>query len=242
MIRNNDSGQGVVEIFPRSTAYAHTIPDHILSLYHFANGKIGNGVYPILSASTPTTAIWLPGIRSVLLKEIDADTKKTVTKAETAETVSIGQAGPSAVEGKGNDKSYPEPSKDPNDTTGHHVMPGDPADKKMAESLKSVFEQFKVMGMAIKLEVETIGIPTIQPGDVVVIQGLGMRLDRDNYCVHDVTHTINTSGFMTKLVMFSGTNPILNQTIQSMTAAGVDKNTEQPQPDANTTTAQPKSG
>jgi phage protein D len=115
-------------------------------------------------------------------------------------------------------------------------MPGDPADKETLQDVHHAFDTYS-LGMALPLDVETIGMPTIEPGDVVRIRGLGKKLDQ-NYGVFKVNHSLGASGFTTALHLISNTADALESQMRDL-AAG---NQNAQDPSAQNAPAEPRKG
>lgn len=208
-IVTNKDGKGTVEIIPRVQLYAKGKPTHVFTFYSMRSGELGGTEYPLLSAQCRTSAIWLPGVRRLLLQEIDEDKKKNVLKALTDKD-SSGNTGPGATADlKGSDQTYPQPggTDAQPEPIGAHPLPGDPANPSVIDAAKAALDQFKASGMGIHLEVETMGAPTLVPAMCVAVRGLGVRLDTPVYSVHKVTHQIGAGGFYSRALLIANTNP-----------------------------------
>ncbi len=190
-------------------------PRFKLAFYEFAQGLVGGGIlYPILSASSTTGAVWLPGMRGLFMQGVDYFSKEVVKKSvndalnKTARVAS-GPGGSGDV--KGTDH-FP----DANQTNGDGLMmyPGNPGDLAAVAQAQAAFGTLQ-QAMGINLDVETLGIPDIQPGSVVSIDGLSTRFNH-NYSVHRITHVVNSSGFTTQLHLISNTADLIAQQFKAV--------------------------
>ena len=199
-----------LKLIARSVSLALT-PKYRLRLFDFDSGIVGpsNGDFPILSLSSPSAAVWLPGSTAALVSNRgirSSDQSPTFKKYEPEEKgIGGGQAGPTA------DKDNPVP--DPKSGEGGGMFLGDANSKALDNMASSKYaeDQFKT---GIKMEVETIGIPKIFPGDVVSVRGVSKRFDW-NYGVFHVSHTIGHGGYLTRLTLISNTAAVLANALKS---------------------------
>jgi len=224
----------IVKIVSRTASFVKQQPTIILSMFHYgAADLLGATVYPIVSVSSTPKELFLAGIQKIVSEEMDVKTKKATLKATTAKDAQPAQASKGAIDGKGKDESIlPKPGE----RTAVHRMPGDPADKETLQDVHHAFDTYS-LGMALPLDVETIGMPTIEPGDVVRIRGLGKKLDQ-NYGVFKVNHSLGASGFTTALHLISNTADALESQMRDL-AAG---NQNAQDPSAQNAPAEPRKG
>lgn len=189
-------------VYPRSYMLAKQTPDFWLTMFHLPSGSIGADVYPILSASSPPAALFLPGVQGLMIQDVDVKTKKNTVKTVKEKDVKTALTGPGVVV-FGDDKVLPKPNE--GEKSGFHAWPGDPAQPSFVQQAHSAFESASLQGkgMAFPLEIETIGVPSVLPGMICSIRGLGLRLDNSNYAVKKVVHTLNASGFSTRLSLIN---------------------------------------
>lgn len=216
--------QSNLVIIPRASL-ATQAPVLTLSFFQIPGGILGTNYYPILNANTQVGAIWLPGIRAALLQDIDPLSKLPVTQTITATDVAPAQptVGPDLGAG-GTKANLPEP--DPAAQSGYFRRPGAPNNPTAVAQAKAAFEAAKTM-MGIPLDIETIGCPTLYPGMVVNVQGLGLRLN-GNYGVYKTTHTLGASGFTTSLHLISNTGSFLAKQLQTQNAGPANKQSAGP--------------
>lgn len=193
-----------LRIFPINTSMAAK-PKYSLRLFNFKDGTIGprNGVFPILSASSPTMAVYLPGAtRGFFLQGIRSGDRKVFNEFIGDEKTNVtrtkqGSASPAPT------KDMPGADKDTG--AGAQFYPsGDDNNKSVAQARAAYTALANNMG--VKLEIDTIGIPDILPGMVVAVYGLGKRLE-GNYGVFKVNHTFG-EGFTTRLELVSNTSDL----------------------------------
>lgn len=172
-------------------------PKFVLSLYDFEDGLVGPdvGVFPILNASSPTMAVYLPSSQfGFLYKGINSST----SSVDESEVSDDGQASTGA--GVANSTGL-------NRDAGRPAYLADINNPRAAAQAKQEYERTRT-GMGINLDLDTLGNPNLLPGDVVNVRGLGSRISGPkygNYGVFSVTHVFNNSGFMTSINCVSNT-------------------------------------
>ena len=175
----------------------------------FSNGQFsgemyGKGVYPITSVSTQTKAIFLRNtLKGVVQPQVDDKTKQSkvdVKNLNTHATLKTKPVGPTGSPG-GKVAYAPKDSKaspglDKKTGLGGDVVFGD---KNLGTQQSKIDGQSvnKSLDGGIKLSVESLGIPDLEPGQIVVVRGLGGRVD-GKYSLLKVTHVIGASGFVTR--------------------------------------------
>lgn len=224
-------------LIPRSLRTTR-VPKYTLRLFDFNNGALGQGEYPVLSVSSPTKALYSQGALQVLLRDIDSQKQQTVTvvvsdASHPYERIGDSKAGDvkaSAPEAAGK----PARGKAPGSVAIHE--PPTPAGEQRAKNLTVAAAETT----AVNLEVETLGIPDILPGDLVAFRGLGLRYDR-NYEVESLTHTFSGGEFKTNLKLLGNTYDMLVRKQQEAPEGPVNKAKPAPQ-DAGKVTKQAKPG
>jgi hypothetical protein len=212
-----------LQIIPRDKALLQP-PTRVLRLYDLNGGRLGvtddpavvsgdspgaaPAEYPLLSLSNPPMALYLPGShRALVLEEIsDKDPEKEnkeVLNHENTKSVrsSDGQAGPAAS--KANEEY------DAKTGVGGERLPGDPTLDKAVEA--AAMEYRRGGNMGIQLDVETIGIPDITPGETLLLAGVGKSFGNPRWGVHKVVHTLGGDGFSTSLTIVSNASSVLGQ-------------------------------
>jgi len=206
-------------------------PTRRFRLYHYPGGRL-QGVgglqlqagqlseveLPILSFSCNTEAVWNAlTYQDVLnhgaaLRSVDPDSvepsEEIITLEQTDEPVDSGEGGQTLT---ATDELPDVPNQ----------VPGDPDNPDAVARAEA--EVRTGAAMSLQCELETIGDPTILPGDMVALSGLGRRFDNQVYRVDAVTHSIGMGGFTTNL------------RLQSNVDAARSEGTRQPTGRANTT-------
>jgi len=189
-------------------------PKYNLRFFGYPGGKLGpvidptvgdeRGCFPILSASSPTKAVFLPG-STVALVTGGVDSKTGEFNGVTLNK----DDGIQRLGGGASDIASSPTHPGINETTGDgaHRKISDINDPKLQAAVKSELaaEQFH---LGVRLDVETLGMPDILPGDVVSIKGLTRRYDA-NYGVFEVVHHVGSHGFTTRLWLQSNTMAVL---------------------------------
>lgn len=212
-----------LKIIPRDKALSQP-PTRVLRLYDLNQGRFGvvddpavvsGGVagvapaeYPLLSLSNPPMAIYLPGShRALVMEEIsdknpEAENKEVLNHENTKSARSSeGKAGPAA--------SQANPEYDTKTGSGGERLPGDPELDKAVEA--AAMEYRRAGNMGIQLDVETIGIPDLTPGETVLLAGIGKRFGTPRWGVHKVVHTLGGDGFSTSMTIVSNADAVLGQ-------------------------------
>lgn len=201
------TGEGIyaIHLLPLSGRVERK-PRFILRLYHLNGGQLGEGEYPVLSATSPTKALYTTGALQILLRGIDPVTRKMTEKVVSDQT----NPSPRTSETKAGDVSPKAPAAagkpTPGKPKGTPMLVGGvtPKDVQKAENVVSGRND----EIAINLEVETYGIPDVQPGDMVAFRGMGPRYDR-NYEVESVRHSFSGGEFKTSLKLIGNTFEML---------------------------------
>lgn len=237
------NGRDTLKILSREDELAKK-PEKKFRFYDFPQGQLGPmaNVYPILSASTPTTAVYLPGacvgwIADKLDEKKRAVEKKNVTDTEVKPTRTAAQEGKAPLGHKESSSNVgvgdPANGKPP---TKLAVAAVDSVAPQLEVSIASEFAREQAL-MGITLEIDTIGIPDLMPSMVIDVDGLSARL-KGVYAVTDLTHTWSQGGSSTKFTCISNTQRIFQELLkaQGPTNAQQAKTAEQ----ASTITATPK--
>jgi hypothetical protein len=229
------NGKQQIRVMSRIAAFARQTPAFLLSLFNFgSNELLGKNVFPILGLQTTPGMIFTTGIQKVVMREVDALKKTLSSKEMTAKDAQAGQTAPGPIDAKGGES--PLIPKAATATWGGQHVAGDPAETSAIESATAFFD-VKALSMGVPLDIDTIGLPTVVPGMLVQIRGLGKKLD-NNYMVFNVTHTLNTSGYTTHLHIIANTQAALEAQARNLEPGpqntnvvpeGSDKTNVQPQ-------------
>jgi hypothetical protein len=231
------NGRDVMKIVSREEALAQQSVKKF-QFYDYAQGQLGPmaNIYPILSASTPTTAVYLPGASvGWVATQIDERTRKVDKKLVTDKTqkparlASTAKAAARHEEDGGN-------IGDPDEGTKLPVASVDSTAPQLKKMVDNEFAREQSL-MGIELEIETLGCPDLMPLQVIDVDGLSARL-KGTYVTTEVTHTWSGSGASTKFKCVSNTQRIYQQVVpaQGKVNAQPAKTAEQ----AGTVTATPK--
>lgn len=210
----------LVVFSPRTDDYNRS-PSRVFKLYDYRDGRLGAGVddnagkmlasgtedvftYPIMEFSSPTQAVYLPAsCRGYVMGEIsDTEPRKasvpTVVDRKTVPGVATSEnAGEPPV-------SSTNPAPEEGTKDGPPRLPGDPEHPEDLEAARKEFEKDNPMG--IEIEIETIGVPKLQPGEAILVEGLGRIYALDRWNVFTVRHQIGLGGFSTNFTAVSNTD------------------------------------
>lgn len=210
-----------LRIFPRADAISAR-PVCALRFFDFKDGRVGPGagVFPIISATSPTSAVFLPGaLRGLVARSIDS-------KAQSVSEVRVDdKTDPIARTGTGAgmllpSKTNPGVAVETGDGTSY--IPVQPGAQDALQLAKAEYESF-AMNMGIHLQVETLGIPDLLPGQTVEVAGLGKRFSM-NYGIMKITHTLGSNGYTSSLELVSNVGRMFEQIERARGA----QNTKQP--------------
>lgn len=207
---DSSDGQSKLKILSMDGVYGSK-PVYQFRLFDFPQGVIGpkNGVFPILGISTPTSAIYLAAVsQQIRMMGTDSATRETVVttvndKSASPKRVEEGQAGPVA----------------PTEKSGSFL----PLDAGKPASISQAEAAFKASqnNMGTKIDVQTLGIPNLRPGQVVSIAGVSKTRIDGNYAIFEVEHTLGTGGFETSFTAYKNVGNLsqrLNSGIQAVDA------------------------
>ena len=188
-----------LRIVPRNSVMVGE-PQCTLVLLDHPDGEIGpaRNTYPILSVSSPTSAVYLPSsTRGFLVFGYDSK--------ERAKAVEVIDPNSKDVQRSGNAQTQANAStRNPaaNTTTGEGmaVASSDSMSPEYAEQVRAETEA-AATNMGVKLEIETLGVPDLLPAHVVAVRGIGARFESGsgNYAVFNVKHSLGTGGYTTSL-------------------------------------------
>lgn len=167
---------------------------------------IGGGVWPILNVDSPTSAVYLPGAaRGLVVSGINSTDRKVTRQVVGDEQAQVARTNKGAS-APGASEIFPDaPAASDStqgsaaDANGNTMHPGSPDDPVSIQQAKAEFENLTNIG--VTLNVETIGVPDLVPGDLVIVHGCGARISGERngrYNIHHITHTHNNSGWTTK--------------------------------------------
>lgn len=211
-----------LRVIPQSFAFG-SAPSKLFSFYGFPGGRIGSiqsptvpsldRVIPILSASSPTMALYMPAAAQGLY----AQDVNSSDRSEQKQLIGDAQANPARTS-KGAasvDNTNISPTADPTTGDGAQMYPGNPADEQLATQMKAEYGAL-TSAMGVQLNLETLGDPTILPGMVIMVTGLGKRLSTNmKYSIFKVTHTLSTSAYTLSLECVSNVGSVLQNAVEA---------------------------
>lgn len=198
-----------LRIIPQKLAFSGT-PERTFRVMDYP-GNFGalSQTLPILSASSPTMAVYLPGsARGYLVSDVGEVDKKVIKKLIGEPQVAPPRTGQGAAALKGAD-TLPDVDENGNNA---ETYPGDPQDERLISQVEAEYAA-QASNMGVKLNIESIGDPTLVPGTVINVAGLGARLDR-NYAVLKVTHKIG-QGYSMSLETVSNVSQALTNALNA---------------------------
>jgi hypothetical protein len=155
--------------------------------------------YPLLSFQADTQAVFLwsgsDGLQSIT---VDDDGNEVVTVADETTTATASLGAEANTSGK-TDEQDPETGlvQDmvPDEQYGRPTISPASSDADTATRLQAEFDRRQMMS-GFKIEAESIGVPLMQPGEVVGVYGTSKLYD-GLYGVFKVTHRLGADGFTT---------------------------------------------
>lgn len=175
--------------------------------FHFFKNQGGyspeTGVFPILTYNSPTMAVYLSSAaKSYVLRDIDA-----LTKEDLQVEVGLSDAQIARLEKLDPSLHYTDsrgtvtPPNGP-DLPGSQSAPGaafptgSPNDSSTVSQATTELDNNSTM-LGIQANVTSLGIPDLQPGEVVSTSGLATKLCT-NYAILTVKHTLDSQGYQTE--------------------------------------------
>lgn len=200
-------------------------PKRFFRLFDYPNGAIGPaaGVFPILSASSPNMAVYLPGAsRGLFMCDVNSESRECTPEVidDTSTKVSRtteGAAAPTA------NKNFPATDVSTGDGAATH--PGDPSDAGVVGAARAEFIAHTT-NMGVALNLDSLADPTLIPGDKIAVRGLGARL-KGTYVVFKQTVTIGGSGAAMTLETRSNASKIGGQAAKGNATKDTDPKPEE---------------
>lgn len=188
-----------LKVLPATFVFS-SAPSKLFRLYDFAGGRIGpvdssntgvNRVLPILSFSTPTSAIYLPGsARGFFSQDVNSFDRKEIKKFLGDQQIATPRTSQGATDIQ-NSKTFPAADKATGE--GAEQFPGDPSNAQFVQQAQAEYTAQSTL-MGVQINMETIGDPAVLPGMVVAVRGLGQRLS-GNYSLLKVVSKIGVGGY-----------------------------------------------
>jgi len=192
-----------MKVFPRDTRATERPTRHFV-YYDYPGGQLGPSAadgptYPILSMSSPSMGIYLPGyLRGSVLQGASSETRGADRRVVDDSTVRMGRTGSGGVNER---PSASNPGTGPQ-AEGLEVFPGQAADARVREQVGAAQLDF-AQRAGIRMEVDTLGVPDLLPGETVSVSGLGIRLSGPHYMIFEVLHTVGTGGYSTHITQYA---------------------------------------
>jgi hypothetical protein len=177
--------------------------------FNHENGEIdpAKGIWPILSFSTQTKAVFLPGaLRGLAMADVDSETRTEVRafindlQAKSART-NEGSAGPPISE--------ENPDADAATGNGGDVEPGSPSDPLAVQQAIAAYDGY-TLNMGVQLTLESLVDPTLLPGAVCEVVGVGKRLE-GNYGIMGISFNLGEDNTMS-LSLVSNVGQLISKT------------------------------
>lgn len=202
---STETGSDKILLLPHASLFGN-IPTKTFTM--MAPQSIGakTGIYPILNASVPSTQQYLAKeIRGIATKGIDSEDRTySQTLVEDDGFPRLGVANSGVKSSNGPSRSCWFPYVDPGSLDGTRHLPDTPEDPDRVAKIQAAYAAMAPQTYGLNVNLDTLGIPDIIPGEVVVVQGLSDRIDA-TYGVYKVTHTLEEGGFTTHLECWSNT-------------------------------------
>jgi len=178
-------------LFPLD-AWMGAPPQRTFRMYDYPLGQTApvDGVYPIISFSSDTVALYMPGsTRGIKMSGVNSETRQIENVAINDEEVKPTRSG------KGPSSLPPSPNNPSLNAAGDGggFYPGSPSDKRVQDAAKAQFVE-DTHKLGINLEITSLVDPRLLPGCTIAVSGISKRHDAPNYGVTNVTWTIGTGG------------------------------------------------
>jgi hypothetical protein len=172
-----------------------------LVLFNYDGGRIGPDVgrYPILSVNTDHQGIFLnPTVRSIIQAGIDAKTGEVKEQKVSPEKTEVATTGKGDV-GFKDEQSGVSQARNPT-----------PVDDKAQQQFKADYQAIMAQGngTGIQLDIETLGIPDLVPGQVIRVTGVSPKRIDNLYSIQTVKHSLSSSGYSTSLTVIQNSTLI----------------------------------
>lgn len=205
------NGRQTVRVVPRFASFTDdTAFRGTLYAFGAPNGRYGYDVgtelaLPILSVSTNSAGQYLPAETlpsAVTTRGVDPRTGQVSSETTgAAQAVTSGGAGGHHPQER--TAAGVRPTSPTQTGSNALVLPGDSADSIARTQRESAYEDFRNR-IGIQLDVETLGIPDLLPGQTFAVKGLGRRIDGPaRYLVLEGEHKCGTGAYKTSLKLVS---------------------------------------
>jgi hypothetical protein len=193
-------------------------PKRTLYLYNYPQGRVGpiSKSLPILTVSSPTMAVYLPGsVRGMVQRDVDSRSREPVQGSHNDSTVKPDRTSEDSTQPQ-NSTEYPGVNELGD---GGGYAPGSPLDSEARAQAQAEFEA-ETSGMGIRLEVTTLLDPEVIPGDVLTVKGISKYHDT-NYGVLKAVYSGGLSGSEMSVELVSNVSRLASQVLsQDLTPFG----------------------
>lgn len=217
---NAEAGFSVLNIVSQARMVAQE-PLALFTLYDFSVRGFGSSIadksiYPILSISVGEglSAIFLSGwAKALQLKKINQTTQES----------SENTTGPKDAKVTGGDDSQTGVDNDSNKqskTTAPVPDDDTPLEKSALDQLAGMTSLSNSVGL--QLEIETIGVPEVFPGEMYQVNIGSKRID-GKYICHALKHSMSASGFTTSLTLIQNSQLMVQAILDKISPKAVNE-------------------
>jgi hypothetical protein len=213
-----------LRVVPRNSVMTGE-PQCTLVLFDHPDGETGpaRNTFPVVSVSSPTSAVYLPAAtRGYLVFGYDSKERTAAAQVIDPNARDVQRTGNAQTQANATPRN---PAADPKKAQGMAVASSDSLNPEYDEQIRAEAEA-AATNMGVKLEVETLGVPDILPAHVVAVRGVGSRFD-GNYAVFKVSHSMGNGGTSTKLELVSNVGQ-LARTFEKETLPKTKTNDQKP--------------
>jgi hypothetical protein len=186
-----------LRIVPRNAVMTGK-PRYTFALFDYPNGEIGpaTDTYPILSASSPTSAVYLPSsTRGFLVFGYNSKEREKAVQQIDANGTGTARTGEAQTQANATKRN---PAANPTKAEGMGVVSSDSLLPEANEQIKAEKDSVAT-AMGVQLEIESLGIPDALPAQVAAVRGIGARFEGGNYAIFKVTHKVGANGYQTSV-------------------------------------------
>jgi hypothetical protein len=198
-LKANEAGTGwdlVIKDLSKSFTGAAT---KVFTYFDVPGGIMGgeseSSMIPIKSLSPPPTSLLRRGLRTVVQSSyLSPDSRRAAQKTDYSDK---------AVK-------TTRPEDGPGDLQQPTARTIPAAGGPLGEAQRRGRAEWTMQNDGLELDLTSVGLPDLVPGEVIALQGLGSRLDR-SYVVSSFKHTFSGSGFETSMKIKAMTVPSSKQ-------------------------------
>ncbi len=190
-----------LRIVPRNAVMSGK-PEYTFTLFDHPAGQLGPAVdtYPILSVSSPTSAVYLPSsTRGFLVFGYDSKEREKAVKQVDATGTGTSRTGEGQTQANPTKRN---PAANPGKSEGMGIASSDSLSPEFQEQVNAE-KDASATAMGVQLDIQTLGVPDILPAKVCAVRGIGSRFEGGNYAIFKVVHKFGTGGFTSDLELRS---------------------------------------